>query len=419
MLVYARIEGETPPEAVLLANNTATVQELIDQLAGRRSVAGRGVRLLAPAALPETQLQQLGIKDGDLVSVAVDGPARRERTVAAPAEAPSPEEPGTENGATPRRRGERRRLSEYEEVTRLLQWHPPYHMDAGVRPRYAVWADANSALLCGDWDAYRAPDKLYYRTYTAQQAKADRAVSTAFDFADQTDALKHVDTARLDGLRDLIPALQYPEWGLCIANQYVTRFAMSSWIAGAAEFMMFDELRHAQLYGRLGLAFDEAHGGFDQGRERWMSSARLQPVRKLIEEYMALLDWGQSFIVGGLIVEPLLTEAAHAMLADGAVRAGDWLVPFACQSILNDKRRHRADVEAFVTLVTQDSEHGSDNLALIDTWCQLWKPQATDAVRLLAGDSPTAPEAIADTEAWISDKLSRRAIVVPAESPEE
>jgi hypothetical protein len=419
MLVYVRIEGETPPEAVLLPKNTATVQELIDQLAGRRSVAGRNVRLLPPGGLPETQLQQLGIKDGDLVSVAVDGPAQPERAAAAPDEAASSEEAGTENGATPRRRGERRRLSEYEEVTRLLQWHPPYHMDGGARPRYAVWADANSALLSGDWDAYRAPDKLYYRTYTTQQAKADRAVSTAFEFAGETDALAHVDAARLDRLRELIPALQYPEWGLCIANQYVTRFAMSSWIAGAAEFMMFDELRHAQLYGRLGLAFDEAHGGFDQGRERWMSAARLQPMRRVIEEYMALLDWGQSFIVGGLIVEPLLTEAAGAVLTDGAVRAGDWLVPFACQSILNDKRRHRADVEAFVTMVTQDPEHGPGNVALIDTWCQLWKPQTTDAVRQLAGDSPAVLEAIANAEAWISDKLSHPAIAVPAESPNE
>jgi hypothetical protein len=292
-------------------------------------------------------------------------------------------------------------------------------MDGSARPRYAVWTDANSALLCGDWDAYRAPDKLYYRTYTAQQAQADRAVSTAFEFAGETGALGRVDAARVDGLRELIPALQYPEWGLCIANQYVTRFAMSAWIAGAAEFMMFDELRHAQLYGRLGLAFDEARGGFDQGRERWMSSARLQPVRKVIEEYMALLDWGQSFIVGGLIIEPLLTGAAYAVLTDGAVSAGDWLVPFACQSILNDKRRHRADVQAFVTMVTQDLEHGPANVALIDTWHQLWKPQTTEAVRLLAGDSPAALEAIASTEAWISDQLSHRAIAVPAESPDE
>jgi hypothetical protein len=114
-----------------------------------------------------------------------------------------------------------------------------------------------------------------------------------------------------------------------------------------------------------------------------------------------------------------VTEAPHAVLTDGAVRAGDWLVPFARQSILNDKRRHRADVEAFVTMVTQDLEHGSDNAALIDTWCQVWKPQTTDAVRLLAGDSPPALEAIAKTEAWISDKLSHRAIAVPAESPDE
>ncbi len=188
-----------------------------------------------------------------------------------------------------------RRLNEYEEATRLLQWHAPLpHRRRAPGP--SVWTSDSTALRCTDWEAYRSPDKLYYRTYTTKQSRAGgRSVATAFEFAAADAQFGSVTTDRVALLRNVLgPPLQYPDWGgLCVTHQHTTRFALSSWIAGATSFMMFDELRHAQLYGRLAMAYGEHHDGFDDPAPAWMEDSVFQPTRRLVEEIMATLDWGQ------------------------------------------------------------------------------------------------------------------------------
>ncbi len=132
---------------------------------------------------------------------------------------------------------------------------------------------------------------------------------------------------------------------------------------------MFDELRHAQLYGRLAIVYGNHHDGFDDPRPAWMAGLRLQPTRRIVEEIMATLDWGKAIILAQIVFEPPLhTAAAHALLTTGALAAGDGLTPFVCRSIEDDKVRHREGAAAFLRLVCADDRHGEHNRELITSW---------------------------------------------------
>lgn len=390
MLVYSRVLGEAAPEAFVLTEDDPTVADLMKTLSGARSARGRILELNIDAA-DEATLAGLGIDEGDLIEVRAIGEPKMDNT-------PTPKPAlNLDTDSPPSPKG--RRLNEYEEVTQLLQWHGPYHIQ-GDRPAHTVWTDDSTELRCGDWESYRTPDKLYYRTYTTRQARAGRSVATAFEFAQSDGQLAKVDPARVELLRNVIGVLQYPDWGLCVAHQNATRFALSSWIAGATSFMMFDELRHAQLYGRLAIAYGEQHDGFDDPRPAWMDEPRFQPSRRIIEETMANLDWGKTIVLADLIVEPLLTCAAHTLLTSGSLTAGDGLTPFVCRSIEDDKLRHRESAAAFLRLVCDDAAFGDANRQLIAAWAGELLPRVHAAALQLLGDiGATGP--LAEPMTWI------------------
>src|SRR5690349_13187067 len=211
MLVYTRVLGEGAPEAFVLSDEAPTVSDLLQHVRAARSAQGRMVELDLAGATDDAKLRELGVRDGDLLAVRASGTPHLEQTL--------PPEPEIDVDALKPPTAKTKRLTEYEEVTQLLQWHAPYHID-GNRPAHKVWTEESTALRCSDWEAYRTPDKLYYRTYTSRQARAERSVETAFRFAKQHEALAAVAPSRVDLVREVVGALQYPDWGLCVLHQH-------------------------------------------------------------------------------------------------------------------------------------------------------------------------------------------------------
>lgn len=400
MLIYSRIQGETAPEAFLLPQQTPTAGDLLTTIGASRNAFGREVELVdLDAADPATPLQELGISEFDLVTVRAIGQPK-------PQTAPTPV-PDVDVEAL-RVHDTAKRLSEYEEVTRWTQWEAPFHID-GDSPSWKVWSDDSTVLSSSDWNAYRTPDKLYFRTYATKQSRAGRATEAAFDFAAGDGQLESVDPARVALMREVLGVLQYPDWGLCVVHQQTTRFALSSWVAGATCFMMFDDLRHAQLYGRLAIAYGEHHDGFDDPRPAWIEQPRFQPTRRIVEELLATLDWGKAIVLSDVIFEPLNTTAAHALLDRGSLVAGDGLTPFVCRSIEEDKIRHRDSAAAFLKLVAEDSQDGAINREFLASWVEDLLPRAYQAAATLAGST----EHLGKPLAWITEQFAAVGIALP------
>jgi hypothetical protein len=397
------VAGETAPEGLTLPGESPTVGELLERLRTARTTKKRNLTLPFSYDVAGQSLREVGINDGDLIVVAAAGEPVPDQVADRPTLSAEPEAAAEPAG----RRRRPRQAPEYEQLTRDLQWHAPYHVDGNARRSWEVWDQRNTVLRSQDWEAYRAPDKLYYRTYTARQAKADHAVSTAFEFAASDRSISRVDKEHVEQIRGFLGTLGFTDWGLCILHQHATRFALSSWLAGAAQFVMFDQLRHAQLYGRLNLAYGEAHEGFGdgRGREQWLDEPRFQPVRRLVEELLALLDWAQGMITADLVFEPVYTAVVHALLNERSVRSGDELTVFVTHSIANDKQRHRADASALLDMLVADPVHGQHNRALVQRWAQEWLPAVADALVAFTGDATEALPALDRAVGEVNEQL--------------
>jgi propane 2-monooxygenase small subunit len=184
--------------------------------------------------------------------------------------------------------------------------------------------------------------------------------------------------------------------------------------------MMFDELRHAQLYGRLALAFGEHHDGFDDPGRSWMEGLQFQLTRRIVEEIMATLDWGKAILMADIVFEPLHTAAAHALLTSGALAAGDSLTPFVCRSIEDDKIRHRESAAAFLQLLSGDQRHGEHNRELISGWIADELPRAYAAAVALLGATAVDTDAVTEALTWVQTQLTEadiaaRVLVSPTE----
>ena len=404
MLIYSRIIDEVAPEAFTVPQDDPTVADLLAVVGASRKAAGRTVELTGDGITPDTTLSSLGIGHCDMVTVRASG-------------APIPDMSLSQTDVLDYKDllvpSETKRLSEYEELTRWTQWEAPFYFN-GPGPNLQVWSDDSTVLQAGDWNAYRTPDKLYFRTYATKQSRAGRAVETAFDFARKDVQLADIDPARVAHLQAVLGPLQYADWGLCVVHQQTTRFALSSWIAGATCFMMFDDLRHAQLYGRLAIAYGEHHDGFDNPRPAWMEQERFQPTRRIVEELLATLDWGKAIVLADLIFEPLNTAAAHALLTAGSLAAGDGLTPFVCRSIEEDKQRHRASAAEFLKLVCTDEQFAAINRELVNSWVEDLLPRAYAAASTLAGPSADLSASLA----WINEQFTAVGIPVPRTADE-
>jgi hypothetical protein len=163
----------------------------------------------------------------------------------------------------------------------------------------------------------------------------------------------------------------------------------------------------------LALAYGEHFDGFDDPRPDWMEEPRFQASRRLIEETLTNLDWGKTIVLADLVVEPLLTSAAHALLTTGSLAAGDGLTPFVCRSIEDDKLRHRESAAAFLRLVCSDDSFGKANRDLIESWVSVVLPQAHSAAVQFLGDFDVE-SALAEPVAWIIAQFAESGIDVTA-----
>ena len=114
-------------------------------------------------------------------------------------------------------------------------------------------------------------------------------------------------------------------------------------------------------------------------------------------------------MLADLIVEPLLTSAAHALLTTGSLAAGDGLTPFVCRSIEDDKLRHRESAAAFLRLVCSDDAFGRANRDLVETWVSAVLPQAHAAAAQLLGEFDVE-SALTETMAWITAQFAESGI---------
>lgn len=281
--------------------------------------------------------------------------------------------------------GRRRKPSEYEIVSTNLHFSTdnpdaPFELD----PDFAMarWFKQHrnaSPLKHPDWNAFRDPDEMVYRTYNLQQDGQETYVLGLFD---QFSARGHdamLEPAWAGSLARLYTPMRYLVHALQMGSAYLTQMAPASTISNCATYQAADSLRwltHTAYRTReLGTAF----GGLGFGRDErayWEGDAAWQGWRELLERALVAWDWGESFVALNLVTRPAVEEAVLRGLGQAARQHNDTLLGLLADAQLVDAQRHRRWTGALVRMALEVPA----NRAVVEGWLAKWVPLADRAI---------------------------------------
>ncbi len=290
----------------------------------------------------------------------------------------------------------RRKPSEYEIVSTNLHYSTdnpdaPFELDPNFPMAQWFKRYRNACpLKHGDWDAYRDPDEIVYRTYNMLQDGQETYVYGLFNqFSERGhDAL--LDRNWATSLARLYTPARYLFHALQMGSAYLAQIAPASTISNCAVYQSADALRwltHTAYRTReLAKTFDDVGFGREE-RRIWEQDTVWQGFRKLIEMALVAWDWGECFTAMNLVVRPAIEEAVLRGLSEAGRHNGDTLLGMLCDAQLADAQRHRRWAGALVQMAL--GEDG--NRAVLEGWVAKWQPLADTAIDAYGAALPEAP----------------------------
>jgi methane/phenol/toluene hydroxylase len=292
-----------------------------------------------------------------------------------------------------------RRLSEYEAVTCYTQ---PQVGGGGLqiggypqvlRDGRPLFDPDGTRLSRDDWFAYRDPTQTWQRPYYVAQSEAEKAIERATEVAISTGAVRLLEPAWLEaGLIGAYLPFGHFEYGLFRALNVAAREALSDTVTNVVAFNAADKLRHAQAISILGLDLESAVDGFDAGRGKtvWLEDQRWQPLRRLIEEAMAITDWGETIVAVDLVIEPLIGEPLRRLVfALTAAQHRDLIVPVIAATASADWHRSAKAIHELVSFLAE-GPGGDTNAEILAGWVGAWRERVTPVAEALFGALGTA-----------------------------
>lgn len=292
----------------------------------------------------------------------------------------------------------RRKPSEYEIVSANLHYNDrdpnsPYELDPGMFMN--EWYKKNTfatALKHEDWNAFRDPDEVVYRTYNLMQDGQETYVFSLFDQFSEREHDKALDPRWAGTLARLYTPARYLFHSLQMASAYVGQVSPASTLTNCNYFQMADSLRWVShtAYRTRELACTFADKGFGVDERRyWEEDAAWQGFRELMERALTVWDWGEAITVLSLVVKPAVEEAVLRRLGEAGRHNGDTLLGLVTDAQLIDVARHRRWTAAFVAMAAQTP----GNLEQMRAWIGKWEPLADRAIEAYCNALPDVPDA--------------------------
>ncbi|MEM5327706.1 aromatic/alkene monooxygenase hydroxylase subunit beta [Paraburkholderia sp. JHI2823] len=292
----------------------------------------------------------------------------------------------------------RRKPSEYEIVSTNLHYttdnpDAPFELDPNFE--MAQWFKRNrnaSPLRHPDWNAFRDPDEIVYRTYNMLQ---DGQETYVFGLLDQFATRGHdamLTPAWASTLARLYTPARFLFHALQMGSAYLTQMAPASTISNCAAYQTADSLRWLThtAYRTKELSLTFADLGFGSGERRcWELDAAWQGWRKLAEQALTAWDWAECFVALNLVARPAVEETILRGLGVAARHNGDTLLGLVTDAQLVDAQRHRR----WATELVRMALGHEGNHAVLNAWVSKWEPLADEAITAWCAALPDAPEA--------------------------
>lgn len=299
--------------------------------------------------------------------------------------------------------GRRRKPSEYEIVSTRLHYHDrdsnaPYEQDPNTFMN--EWYKKNtygSALKHADWNAFRDPDEIVYRTYNMMQDGQETYVYGLLEQFSKREHDKNLAPSWLGTLGLRYTPTRYLFHTLQMASAYFAQVAPASTITICGFFQMADSFRWLTHTAYRTKELEVAHpekGFTEKERQFWEGESIWQGYRELMEKVLITWDWGEAFVALNLVAKPAIEEGILRNLSNSARHNGDELLAMLCDAQMIDAMRHRRWSEALVKMALEDPS----NHAVIQGWINKWEPLADRAIDAYCHGLPDVPDAADDAK---------------------
>ncbi|MDE0389337.1 MAG: toluene hydroxylase, partial [Rhodospirillales bacterium] len=218
--------------------------------------------------------------------------------------------------------GKRRRPSEYEIVSTNLLWSTDDEMPWALSPdidmnKWYLRYRNNSPLKHADWDAFRDPDEVVYRSYNVMQDGHETYVDGLLRDHAKNDHDAGLSADWVAALARLYTPSRYPLHCLQMGSAYLVQMVPASTIENCAMFQAADQLRWVSrvAYRTKELANTHADAGFVGGeRKAWEEYPCWQGFRELLERVLVAYDWAEHFTALNVVAKPAFDEACIRQL---------------------------------------------------------------------------------------------------------
>lgn len=292
----------------------------------------------------------------------------------------------------------RRKPSEYEVVSVGLHYNnrdenAPFELDPDMfMARWYKKHRNEASLKHPDWNAFRDPDELVYRTYNMLQDGQETYVYGLFDQFNEREHDKALDPNWAKTLARLYTPTRYVFHAVQMASAYIMQMAPSSTITNCAAFQAADAFRWVShsAYRAKELSLTFPNVGFGQKeRQYWETDPAWQGYRELMEKLLVTWDWDESLVALNLVAKPAIEEIILRKLGEAGRHNGDTLLGMLNDAQFIDAQRHRRWSAALVKMALEVP----GNAQVIKNYIGKWLPLAYAAIEQYAqalGDVPDA-----------------------------
>ncbi|MGQ0844598.1 MAG: toluene monooxygenase [Sporichthyaceae bacterium] len=278
----------------------------------------------------------------------------------------------------------RKKPSEYEIVSvktlfttgdpdAALELSPDVPMNRWIK-RYRT----DSRLQHPDWDAFRDPDGVVYRTYCTQRDNDEDYVDGLVSQYNDMGHDAKLSPEWVAQLGALYTPMRYLLHTAQMAAAYLVTMSQASTVANCAVFQMSDQLRWVSRvsYRTAELRKSWPSAGFGAAeRAHWENDPAWQGLRELMERLLSTYDYGEALLALNCVAMPAIDEALSELGARAAEQ-GDTLTQFLVEAQLADSQRRERWTQAFVAFVEAEPE----NKAYLAEVVERWTPLAEQAV---------------------------------------
>lgn len=283
--------------------------------------------------------------------------------------------------------GNRRRPTEYEIVSTNMLWSTddpdaPWAMGPDVPLSQWIMKFRNrSPLKHPDWNAFRDPDQLVYRTYNMMQDGQEAYIDGLLDDHNRNEHDLGLAPRWLEQLAALYTPARYLIHAQQMAAAYLVMMSPASTIENCFIFQCADQFRWVSRIAYRTAELAKTHRALGFGRDergRWEKNDAWQGFRELLERLLVTWDWAEHFTALNLVVKPAVDEAFIRQLARAARRNGDTLTALLMDAQFQDSERCRRWTAALVRFATAGDD--AANRHLLGRWIEEWTPLADQAI---------------------------------------